>query len=555
MYHQMVNAQAEADAVIARQLADKLKRDDMERRRNIEQSEYLARQLQEDLALDSASAYPLEPVANELPIPPKKLAPKFNGHAQQKQKQQQPKQPPQPSRAEIVSNPSYVTANSIQRDSPQLNYVSLELNVPKDGQRRIGNHHATQYTQVFAQNQSFPSPPLPSPSDTDSHHYEHINLHSHTPEKKVAAQPYNAQRDYSFPVPANDALALPPKPSRSPSSPSTSKQYELPKLPPKSKDLVSHTRAIQMLTTDSFDMLMGNRAAARDAGDECDSLAVGGAEASGSRTERVFNSNAANLNRIDSMDDILEYDVDDDGGAAGGLINTERVKQLRELGVPADEILEIDRRLTQQEKDEELARRLQEEEHVQSMTQEEKDRMVAIEAQDKELARMLQERVRSADRWSVGAPRNLICFFFIFQEKAKARRAKERARARKQQQQQERMQAEHPESAQYVENTSAISHTRSHSDPNDIEHDSYSDPIDLIQARENAARQASQLSEYVHSKQSSSASRDSLFHSDENSYSNPVDSLRAAAAAAAVDPNVNVTPPRPSKQHLKSSPR
>lgn len=116
------------------------------------------------------------------------------------------------------------------------------------------------------------------------------------------------------------------------------------------------------------------------------------------------------------------------------------------------------------------------------------------------------------------------------------------------------MQAENPESAQYVENASASSHTRSHSDPNDIEHDSYSDPIDLIQARENA-RQTSQLSEYVHSKQSSSASRDSLFHSDENSYSNPVDSLRAAAAAAAVDPNANVTPPRPSKQHLKSSPR
>lgn len=396
LYHQMVNAQAEADAVIARQLADKLKRDDVERRHNAEQSEYLARHLHEDLILDSASSYSPEPLANELPIPPKKLVPKFNGNAPPKHSQQpqHSKQPQQLNRTEIVSNPSYVTANAIQRDSPHLNYVSLELNVPKDGQRRIGNHHATQYTQVYAKNQSFPSPPLPSPSDTDSHHYEHINLHSHTPEKKVTAQPYNPQRDYSFPAPATEVLALPPKPSKSPSSPSTSKQYELPKLPPKSKDLAPHARGIQMLTTDSFDMLMGNRAGARDAADECDSLAVGGAEASGSRTERVFNSNATNLNRIDSMDDILEYDVDDDGGAAGGLINTERVKQLRELGVPADEILEIDRRLTQQEKDEELARRLQEEEHVQSMTQEEKDRMIAIEAQDKELARMLQERVR-----------------------------------------------------------------------------------------------------------------------------------------------------------------
>lgn len=115
------------------------------------------------------------------------------------------------------------------------------------------------------------------------------------------------------------------------------------------------------------------------------------------------------------------------------------------------------------------------------------------------------------------------------------------------------MQAEGVNGAQYVENASAISHTRSHSDPNDIEHDSYSDPIDLIQARENA-RQAQQVNgNYAHSKQSSGASRDSLFHSDENSYSNPVDSLRAAAA---IETSHNVSPPRPTKQHLnKSSPR
>lgn len=133
---------------------------------------------------------------------------------------------------------------------------------------------------------------------------------------------------------------------------------------------------------------MGNRD-----GDECDSLAVGGVEAPAARnTERVFSSNTPDLNRIDSMDEILEYDDDEDNAAAGPLINTDRVRQLRELGVPPEEILEIDRRLTQQEKDEELARRLQEEEG-QSMTQEQMDRMVAIEAQDKELARMLQERV------------------------------------------------------------------------------------------------------------------------------------------------------------------
>lgn len=112
------------------------------------------------------------------------------------------------------------------------------------------------------------------------------------------------------------------------------------------------------------------------------------------------------------------------------------------------------------------------------------------------------------------------------------------------------MQQESIEGAQYVENSSAVSHTRSHSDSNDIEHDSYSDPIDLINARENA-KQSYQAGEYIHSKQSSGASRDSLFHSDEN-YSNPVDSLRSAVL---IDPNHNASPPRPSKKHSSKQPR
>lgn len=101
--------------------------------------------------------------------------------------------------------------------------------------------------------------------------------------------------------------------------------------------------------------------------------------------------------------------------------------------------------------------------------------------------------------------------------------------------------------AQCLEPSNAhISHSRSHSDSNDIEHESYSDPIDLIQARENA-KHSYQSGEYFHSKQSSSASRDSLFNSDEN-YAHPIDSLRANGMN---DQNHNVSPPRPSKQHLK----
>lgn len=413
-YHEMTQAQAEADAVVAQTLAENLQREqELERRCNIEQNEYLARKLHDELHVSSTpSARPkpiqvlTEPssvIVNELPIPPKNVHIKYNSNGQRRSLIEN----------EMVTNPSYVTGSQAHiKDSPHLNYVSLELNVPKDSQKRLANHHATQYTQVIAHNnQNYPSP-LHSPSeDSDSHHYEHINLHSHTPEKKTNPQPYNAQNDYNFPTPV---MTLPPKPVKQSISPSKFLSKPAPALPPKSKD---SSRGLQMLTTDSFDMLMGNRNS-RDLSDECDSLAIGGVDPTRS-SERIFNSNTPNINRIDSMDDILVYEAE---GATAGPSCSDRIRQMQELGVPPDEILEIDRRLTQQENDEELARRLvllllfiggfthfcvdncnnslfysrlQEEEERQTMSIEEKDRLVAIEAQDKELAKMLQERVSS----------------------------------------------------------------------------------------------------------------------------------------------------------------
>ncbi|XP_037957952.1 basic-leucine zipper transcription factor A isoform X2 [Teleopsis dalmanni] len=84
---------------------------------------------------------------------------------------------------------------------------------------------------------------------------------------------------------------------------------------------------------------------------------------------------------------------------------------LKEIGLPMEEIKEMSKKLKQEQKDELLARQLQELEAGDGLTQEERDRLLAIEAQDKELAKMLQER-----------------------EKAKAKRAKEKARLRKSQQ-------------------------------------------------------------------------------------------------------------------------
>lgn len=77
-------------------------------------------------------------------------------------------------------------------------------------------------------------------------------------------------------------------------------------------------------------------------------------------------------------------------------------------------------------------------------------------------------------------------------------------------------------------------HSRSQSDPAEMDGDSYSDPIDLI-ANPNAEMSRShpaynnpmahRAGEYYHVKQGSGASRDSLMYSDEN-YSNPIDMVK-----------------------------
>lgn len=86
--------------------------------------------------------------------------------------------------------------------------------------------------------------------------------------------------------------------------------------------------------------------------------------------------------------------------------------------------------------------------------------------------------------------------------------------------------------------------------------DSYSDPIDLITARENGKHRPN---EYFHSKQSSGASRDSLF-SDEN-YSTPIDILKSSAqspkSVSSNDSNYVALPPpaRPTKLEIRGHSR
>ncbi|XP_017491556.1 PREDICTED: putative uncharacterized protein DDB_G0282129, partial [Rhagoletis zephyria] len=146
------------------------------------------------------------------------------------------------------------------------------------------------------------------------------------------------------------------------------------------ENLLRNEHKFQKLSPEKYDQLVGNDATGAGRAVACNAVAA----------ERHMQAHA---------DDIELY-VDPCDYAS-----------LKEIGLPMEEIKEMSKKLKQEQKDELLARRLQQMEANDGLTQEERDRLMAIEAQDKELAKMLQDRERS-----------------------KAKRAKEKARLRKHQQ-------------------------------------------------------------------------------------------------------------------------
>ncbi|XP_062126282.1 putative mediator of RNA polymerase II transcription subunit 12 isoform X3 [Drosophila sulfurigaster albostrigata] len=208
---------------------------------------------------------------------------------------------------------------------------------------------------------------------------------------------------------------------------------------------------------------------------------------------------------------------------------------LRDIGVPAEEALEMSKKLKQEQKDEILARRLQAIESKDNMRQEQRDRMLAIEAQDKELAKMLQER-----------------------EKAKVKRAKEKARLRKSQQK-EAANGGNSSSSSLLCGTNGLA---SHCGPLlslpqdcmsassstsqaqlDIDVEAYSNPIDVLNSSRQAQEQQRQpnglltngsLTRDSSSSQGSmqrqqrqaAAAAHSLNRGDDDIYTLPVDSCR-----------------------------
>uniref|UniRef100_A0A182YDT3 CCDC50_N domain-containing protein n=1 Tax=Anopheles stephensi TaxID=30069 RepID=A0A182YDT3_ANOST len=158
---------------------------------------------------------------------------------------------------------------------------------------------------------------------------------------------------------------------------------------------------------------------------------------------------------------------------------TDRIRTLQDLGLPPDEIQEIDMRLEQELRDAELARKLQEEEGG-PVDQEFIDRKYAMEAQDKELAKMLQER-----------------------ERAKAKRAREKARLKKEQRLQQQKPGQRADGA-VSEEDPAVAFGEGGSSPGAataaagggdedahgaIVDASYSNPIDMLQQQQQQQQQ------------------------------------------------------------------
>lgn len=441
----MVEEQEQADAVVAREYADRLRREaEVDRKIQQEKSEMLARKLMQQQNLQIRSKVE-EPA---IPIPPR----------------------PHPK-----SSSNKYLAHSPEA-SPTLHYACLDL-MPPDPQRK---------------------PQVNSPK------YTKINLQSHTPEKLPTSSV------------ADEALVPPPRPAKSSHLRNFQQQPQPQQSSSNSKssdgvDSIRNFSEIDMALDEALDEEMQN----------LDINNLHKPNQIHHQPEAIpYNPNIHNRqhphykyleernreikekdkNRKNHHEDEIEEDNAVGGAAHQQKPSTsnyrekiERLQALKVLGLPVEEIREIDRRIEQERKDEELARMLQDDENK-NVTQEELDRKIAIEAQDKELAKMLQER-----------------------EKAKAKRAKERARQKRELMKQ---QQQNPSGSEQI----------------DAEGDSYSNPVDMLQDQQYNRRYqqspdggSDRPFPYQHQKQSSYNSQSSggsySHHPNDDSYSNPVDMM------------------------------
>lgn len=483
LYHQMVEEQEQADAIVARQYANHLRREtENERKVQQDKSEIVARKMMQQQQ-QQQSQHLRSRIAEELaiPIPPR----------------HQPK----------PSNNKYLSHSP--EAPPQLHYACLDL-MPPDPQRKI-----------------VPASP--------ERKYTKITLQSHTPEKIV--------------TPVEEA-APPPRPAKAPHLRKTIAQQHQAQ---RSTDGIDSIRAYSDVDTaldEALDMELqnlninnlykpnqnGNGAAQFNANIQQRHPHHQFLEES----RNILKHSPEKVSTKQSVNKYLHYDDDEEieednavGGQAASSSHQpqqstsnyrekiERLQALKVLGLPVEEIREIDKRIEQEKKDEELARMLQANEDK-VITQEEIDRKFAMEAQDKELAKMLQER-----------------------EKAKAKRAKERARQKRELKHQQQLENGEPR------------------DPSDPDGDSYSNPVDMLATDAHRRHQQSPegAPQYLHQKQSSYNSQSSggsyhQHHQSDDSYSNPVDMVPPLhQRSPALRPNHleirgQLNRPQPPRAHL-----
>lgn len=243
------------------------------------------------------------------------------------------------------------------RSPQQLNYVSLDLN--SSGESNSRSIQKTQYSQVM------PSKTLASatPATPTESHYEHINLQSHTPEKKFSFGPndeFNYHRNGN-----KESLAFPKLDEFDQQHHQrTDTNYNF---PPKLKcdDIRAHRLHQPRSPIDEYN-------GRSDILQQTDAFKQYQSAAAASTVENPGQYEKLSLEKYDYLMGNTNLDMVD-GAAAGAQFippndlgrehnarrnsdehsnNVDRIRTMQELGVPPDEIMEINRRITQQEKDE-----------------------------------------------------------------------------------------------------------------------------------------------------------------------------------------------------------
>lgn len=480
LYHQMIEEQEQADALVARDYADRLRREaEVEHKVQQEKSEMFARKLMQQQNLNQTRSTKVEEPS--LAIPPRP-----NHHKQSSNKY-------------LAHSPEAL---------PQLHYACLDL-MPPDPHRKM-NAASPKYTK--------------------------INLQSHTPEKVVAASSSNSNNNGS-----NDIVVPPPRPPKQRNNFPTQQQAQ----PQQQKNSIDNVDSIHQYSEidTALDEALDNEMQNLDINNFHKTNNENGAAQYNPNIHtrhphhKFMEEKSRQPNGNNNARKYTQYDDDDieeDNAVGGSPVEPqpstsnyrekiERLQALKVLGLPVEEIREIDKRIEQERKDEELARMLQDSENK-NLNQEELDRKLAIEAQDKELAKMLQER-----------------------EKAKAKRAKERARQKRELMKQQQQQ------------------NGNHHDPQDPDGENYSNPVDMLQANEANMNRRYQHSpevpangQFQHQKQSSYNSQSSggSYHQNDDPYSNPVDMMppplqqRGAQRPNQLDIRGQLNRPHPPRAHL-----